>query len=73
MSRIKTVSRAHTVPEEVAMTTKNDGTETGALTNSLQVTVALLAEPTFPDRDDRRSLSSATDTFPAIKRSETAR
>jgi len=73
MSRIKTVSRAHHVSEEVAMTTKNDGIEARALTNSPQVTVALLAEPTFPDRDDRRALSSATDTFPAIKRPETAR
>ena len=65
MSRIKTVSRAHTVSEKVAMTTKNDGLETGALTNSPQVTIALLAEPTFPDRDDRRSRHSATGTFPA--------
>ena len=73
MSRIKTVSRAHKVPEKVAMTTKNDGLETGARQNSPQVTTALLAEPTFPDRDDRRARHSATGTFPAIKRSETAR
>ena len=54
------------------MTTKNGGIEARALTNSPQVTVALLAEPTFPDRDDRRARYSATDTFPSIKRSETA-
>ena len=63
----------HKVPEKVAMTTKNDGLETGARQNSLEVTIAGGAEPSFPDRDERRSLASATDTFPAIKRSETAR
>ena len=72
MSRIATVSRAHTVPEKVVMTTKNDGLETGARSNSPQVTVALLAEPTFPDRDDRRSLPSATSKGTAPGQSKTA-
>ena len=73
MSRITTVSRAHTVSEKVVMTTKNDGIETGALTNSPQVTIAGCAEPTLSDRDDRRSRHSATGTLPASKRSEPAR
>ena len=73
MSRIKTVSRAHTVSEKVAMTTKNDGLETGALSNSPQVTIAGRAEPTLSDRDNRRSLSSATGTLPATWGAETAR
>jgi hypothetical protein len=73
MSRIATVSRAHTVPEKVAMTTKNDGEETGARSNSSEVTIACLAEPSFSDRDDRRSRHSATGTLPASKRSEPAR
>ena len=72
MSRIATVSRAHTVPEKVEMTTKNDGLETGALSNSPQVTIAGRAEPRLWDRDDRRARPSATDTLPASKRSETA-
>ena len=55
------------------MTTKNDGIEARALTNSPQVTVALLAEPTFPDRDDRRARPSATGTFPATWGAEAAR
>ena len=58
MLRITTVSRAHTVPEKVAMTTKNDGIETGARQNSLEVTIAFLAEPSFSDRDDRGVLLS---------------
>ena len=73
MSRIKTVSRAHTVSEKVVMTTKNDGLETGARSNSPQVTIAGCAEPTLSDRDDRRSRYSVTGTFPASKRSEPAR
>ena len=73
MSRITTVSGAHTVPEKVAMTTKNDGIETGALANSPQVTIAGCAEPTLSDRDDRRARPSATDTLPASKLSEPAR
>ena len=73
MSRITTVSRAHTVSEKVVMTTKNDGIETGALTNSPQVTIAGCAEPTLSDRGDRRSLCSETDTFPATWGAETAR
>ena len=72
MSRITTVSWVHTVSEKVAMTTKNDGLETGALTNSPQVTIAGCAEPGLWDRADRRSRHSATGTFPASKRSETA-
>jgi hypothetical protein len=72
MSRIATVSRAHTVPEKVAMTTKNDGIETGALTNSPQVTIAGRAEPPISDRDDRRPRPSATDTLPATTRPGTA-
>ena len=60
MSRIATVSWAHTVPEKMAMTTKNDGIETGALTNSPQVTIAGCAEPTLSDRDDRPVCDSAT-------------
>ena len=43
MSRIATVSRAHTVPEKVVMTTKNDGIETGARQNSLEVSDRHLA------------------------------
>ena len=73
MSRITTVSRAHTASEKVEMTTKNDGLETGALTNSPQVTIAGRAEPTLSDRDDRRSWPSATGTLPATWGAEAAR
>jgi len=72
MSRIATVSRAHTVPEKVAMTTKNDGLETGALTNSPQVTIAGCAELTLSDRDDRPVCYSATSTGTASGQSKTA-
>ena len=72
MSRIATVSRAHTVPEKVAMTTKNDGIETGARQNSLEVTIAFLAEPRFSDRDDRRARHSATSKGTAPGQSKTA-
>jgi hypothetical protein len=71
--RIATVSWAHPVSEKVAMTTKNDGLETGARSNSPEVTIAFLAEPSFWDRDNRRARHSATDTLPATKRSGTAR
>jgi hypothetical protein len=73
MSRIATVSRAHTVPEKVVMTTKNDGFEARARSNSPEVTIACGAEPTLSDRDDRRSRYSVTGTFPASKRPEPAR
>jgi hypothetical protein len=72
MSRIATVSRAHTVSEKVVMATKNDSLETGARSNSLEVTIAFGAEPSFWDRDNRRARYSATDTFPATARFETA-
>ena len=72
MSRITTVSRAHTVSEKVVMTTKNDGIETGARSNSPQVTIAGCAEPTLPDRDDRPVCYSATSTGTASGQSKTA-
>jgi hypothetical protein len=72
MSRIATVSRAHTASEKVVMTTKNDGLEARARQNSLEVTIAFVAEPSFWDRDDRRARHSATDTLPATTRPGTA-
>ena len=72
MSRIKTVSRAHTVSEKVAMTTKNDGLEVRTIGAKLEVTIAFLAEPRLPDRDDRRSLYSATSKGTASGQSKTA-
>jgi hypothetical protein len=73
MSRIATASRAHTASEKVAMTTKNDGLETGALSNSHQVTIAGRAEPTLSDRDNRPVCYSATGTLPAMWGAETVR